>query len=82
MSSVRTRSQGNRKLVGERLQSVLEAVSHEPLSAFDVVPHVYGDALSERNAHWLLSKILGYLTHLQATGQVRRVPGEPERWTA
>jgi glyoxylase-like metal-dependent hydrolase (beta-lactamase superfamily II) len=74
--------QGNRKLVGERLQSVLEAVSHEPLSAFDVVPHVYGDALSGQNAHWLLSKILGYLTHLQATGLIRRIAGEPERWTA
>jgi glyoxylase-like metal-dependent hydrolase (beta-lactamase superfamily II) len=74
--------QGNRKLVGERLQSVLEAVSHEPLSAFDVVPHVYGDALSGQNAHWLLSKVLGYLTHLQATGLIRRIAGEPERWTA
>jgi glyoxylase-like metal-dependent hydrolase (beta-lactamase superfamily II) len=74
--------QGNRKLVGERLQSVLDAVSHEPLSAFDVVPHVYGDALSGQNAHWLLSKILGYLTHLQATGLIRRIAGEPERWTA
>jgi glyoxylase-like metal-dependent hydrolase (beta-lactamase superfamily II) len=81
-TDVRAHIQGNRKLVGERLQSVLEAVSREPLSAFDVVPHVYGDALSERNAHWLLSKILGYLTHLQATGQARRIAGEPERWTA
>jgi hypothetical protein len=68
--------------VGERLQSVLEAVSREPLSAFDVVPHVYGDALSQQNAHWLLSKILCYLTHLQATGLVQRIAGEPERWTA
>jgi glyoxylase-like metal-dependent hydrolase (beta-lactamase superfamily II) len=74
--------QGNRKLVGERLESVLEAVSREPLSAFDIVPHVYGDALSPQNAHWLLSKILSYLTHLQATGLLRRIPGERERWTA
>jgi glyoxylase-like metal-dependent hydrolase (beta-lactamase superfamily II) len=74
--------EGNRKLVGERLASVLEAVSREPMTAFDVVPHVYGESLSQQNAHWLLSKILGYLTHLQAIGQVRRIPGEPERWTA
>jgi glyoxylase-like metal-dependent hydrolase (beta-lactamase superfamily II) len=74
--------QGNRKLVGERLESVLEAVSREPLSAFDIVPHVYGDALSPQNAHWLLSKILSYLTHLEAVGKIRRIPGEPERWTA
>ena len=25
---------------------------------------------------------LGYLTHLEAVGSVRRIPGEPERWTA
>jgi glyoxylase-like metal-dependent hydrolase (beta-lactamase superfamily II) len=81
-TDVHAHIQGNRKLVGERLQSVLEAVSREPLSAFDVVPRVYGDALSERNAHWLLSKILGYLTHLQATGQARHIAGEPELWTA
>jgi glyoxylase-like metal-dependent hydrolase (beta-lactamase superfamily II) len=74
--------EGNRKLVGERLASVLEAVSRESLTAFEVVPHVYGDSLAPQNAHWLLSKILAYLTHLQATGQVRRIPGEPERWTA
>jgi glyoxylase-like metal-dependent hydrolase (beta-lactamase superfamily II) len=81
-TDVHAHIQGNRKLVGERLASVLEAVSREPLTAFDVVPHVYGDSLSQQNAQWLLSKILGYLTHLQATGQVRRIAGEPERWTA
>ena len=46
------------------------------------MPHVYGDALSQQNAHWLLSKILSYLTHLQALGRARVLPGEPERWTA
>jgi glyoxylase-like metal-dependent hydrolase (beta-lactamase superfamily II) len=73
---------GNRKLVGERLSHVLEAVAREPLTAFVVVPHVYGDSLSTQNAHWLLSKILCYLTHLEVTGKVRRIPGELERWTA
>jgi len=73
---------GNRALVHERLSSVREAVGGEPLSAFEVVPHVYGDSLSAQNAHWLLSKTLGYLTHLEAIGEVRRIPGEPERWTA
>ena len=73
---------GNRKLVGERLSSVLEALGDGPLTAFEVVPHVYGQSLSSQNAHWLLSKILGYLTHLQAIGRASRIPGEPERWTA
>jgi hypothetical protein len=40
------------------------------------------NALSSNNAHWLLSKILAYLTHLQAEGKARRIAGEPERWSA
>jgi glyoxylase-like metal-dependent hydrolase (beta-lactamase superfamily II) len=81
-TDVHAHIEGNRKLVDERLRRVLEAVAAEPLSAFDVVPHVYGDSLAPQNAHWLLSKILSYLTHLEAAGEVRRIPGEPERWTA
>jgi glyoxylase-like metal-dependent hydrolase (beta-lactamase superfamily II) len=81
-ADVHAHIQGNRKLVEERLTSVLAAVRDAQLSAFEVVPHVYGTALSTDNAHWLLSKILGYLTHLEARGEVRRIPGEPERWTA
>jgi glyoxylase-like metal-dependent hydrolase (beta-lactamase superfamily II) len=73
---------GNRKLVHERLASVLEALSAGPMTAFEVVPHVYGDSLSPQNAHWLLSKILSYLTHLHAVGRAQPIPGEPERWSA
>ena len=64
------------------------ALDGRELTVFEIVPHVYGDSLSQQNAHWLLSKILCYLTHLQALGQARRVVGassadrEPERWTA
>jgi glyoxylase-like metal-dependent hydrolase (beta-lactamase superfamily II) len=81
-ADVHAHIQGNRKLVGERLSGVLEAVTGEPLSAFEVVPHVYGESLSPQNGHWLMSKILCYLTHLEVTGKVRRIPGELERWTA
>jgi glyoxylase-like metal-dependent hydrolase (beta-lactamase superfamily II) len=81
-TDVHAHIQGNRKLVDERLASVLAAVRGEQLSAFEIVPHVYGTALSTDNAHWLLSKILGYLTHLEARGEVQRIAGEPERWTA
>jgi hypothetical protein len=31
-------------------------------------------------AGWLLSKLLCFLTHLEALGQVERLAGEPERW--
>jgi glyoxylase-like metal-dependent hydrolase (beta-lactamase superfamily II) len=81
-TDVHAHIQGNRRLVQERLDAVLGAVSGEPLTAFEIVPHVYGNSLSQQNAHWLLSKALGYLTHLQAGGKVRLIPGEPERWTA
>jgi glyoxylase-like metal-dependent hydrolase (beta-lactamase superfamily II) len=73
---------GNRKLIEERLQSVHAALATGERTAFEIVPHVYGTALSSDNAHWLLSKILAYLTHLQAVGEIRRIPGEPERWAA
>ncbi len=79
---------GNRALVEEHLYKVLQAVGAEELTAFDVVGAVYGDSLSEQNGQWLLSQMLGYLTHLERTGGVRRIPGapsrdgEPERWAA
>jgi glyoxylase-like metal-dependent hydrolase (beta-lactamase superfamily II) len=73
---------GNRALVEEHLYKVLQAVEGRELTAFEVVGSVYGEALSEQNGHWLLSQTLGYLTHLETTGGVRRIPGEPERWTA
>lgn len=82
-ADVHAHIEGNRKLVHERLESVSRALAqHAPLSAFELVPHVYGDTISQQNAHWLLSKILCYLTHLQALGRAQLVAGEPERWTA
>jgi glyoxylase-like metal-dependent hydrolase (beta-lactamase superfamily II) len=81
-ADVHAHIRGNRELVGERLSRVLGALSGGPLTAFDLVPPVYGDSLAPQNAHWLLSKILAYLTHLQAEGKVERIAGEPERWAA
>jgi len=74
--------QANRRLVDERLATVLDALRGSEPTPFEVVPQVYGDALSQGNAHWLLSKTLAYLTHLEALGRARRIPGEVERWTA
>jgi glyoxylase-like metal-dependent hydrolase (beta-lactamase superfamily II) len=81
-TDVHAHIRGNRTLVEERLQSVREALGEEPRSAFEIVPHVYGDSLSPQNSHWLLSKILCYVTHLEALGEVRRIAGEPMRWAA
>jgi hypothetical protein len=74
--------EGNRKLVHERLDGVAGALGDEPLSAFEIVPHVYGDRLSAQNAQWLLSEVLSYLRHLQALGRAHPIAGETERWAA
>jgi glyoxylase-like metal-dependent hydrolase (beta-lactamase superfamily II) len=81
-ADVHAHIEGNRKLVHERLGGVARALREGPLSAFEIVPRVYGDALSQQNAQWLLSEVLSYLTHLQALGQTHAIPGEPERWAA
>lgn len=81
-NDVHAHIRGNRELVGERLESVQRALAQGPLTAFEIVPHVYGTSLSQLNAHWLLSKILCYLTHLEALGKAQRIAGEPERWAA
>ncbi len=73
---------GNRALVEEHLYKVLQAVADTELTAFELVGSIYGEALSQQNGQWLLSQTLGYLTHLESTGGVKRIPGEPERWTA
>jgi glyoxylase-like metal-dependent hydrolase (beta-lactamase superfamily II) len=81
-ADVHAHIQGNRSLVQERLEKVMEALQGAQPTPFEVVPRVYGDALSQANAHWLISKTLAYLTHLAALGKARRIEGEPERWTA
>jgi len=80
-TDVHAHIEGNRKLVHERLSAVSEALGSGPLTAFEIVPFVYGQSLSPLNAHWLLSKVLCYLTHLEASGAVLRIAGEPERWS-
>jgi glyoxylase-like metal-dependent hydrolase (beta-lactamase superfamily II) len=80
-TDVRAHIHANRALVAERLQKVLDAIGSEPRTAFEVIPHVYGEAVTAATGNWWLSETLAYLTHLEATGRARRVPGEPERWT-
>ncbi len=75
--------EGNRKLVGERLEKMLVVLAAgETLTAFEIVPRVYEAAVSSFTAPWLLTETLAMLTHLETTARARRVPGEPERWTA
>lgn len=69
-----------RNLVRERLEAVLASLREGPLTAYELVPKIYGQPLSELNAHWLLSKVLCYLTHLRHQGAAEIVESEPERW--
>ena len=70
----------NRSLVHERIARVEEVVGGGPMTAFDAVPEVYGQAITPMNANWWLSETLCYLIHLERTGRVERIAGEPERW--
>jgi hypothetical protein len=66
--------------VQRRLDAVIAALADGPASAYELAPAVYGDAFTPDVAGWLLSKLLCFLTHLEVTGAVARVEGEPERW--
>ncbi len=82
-TDVRAHIEANRALVSERLSAILAVLSAgEPLTAFEIMPRVHGPALSPMTAQWLLTETLAMLLHLQVSGVARRIPGEPERWTA
>jgi glyoxylase-like metal-dependent hydrolase (beta-lactamase superfamily II) len=72
--------EANRALVHERIGKVHEVIAKEPMTAFDAVPLVYGQAITPMNANWWLSETLCYLVHLERTGRAERIAGEPERW--
>ena len=80
-SDVREHHEANRRLVRERLDAVLAGLADGPSTAYDLLPAVYGEAFEPAFAAWALTKVLCYLTHLEITGSVRRIDGEPERWT-
>jgi glyoxylase-like metal-dependent hydrolase (beta-lactamase superfamily II) len=82
-TDVRAHIDANRALVAKRLETVRAAVAeHGPTTAYDIVPILHGEELTQMTAGWWLSETLCYLHHLQALGAVRRMDGEPERWAA
>jgi glyoxylase-like metal-dependent hydrolase (beta-lactamase superfamily II) len=85
-TDVHAHIEANRALVSERLSATLAvlAASGEPLTAFEILPRVYGTDLPPMLSQWLLTETLAMLTHLEATGRAGRITidGEPERWTA
>ena len=80
-TDVRAHIDANRTLVAERLERVRRAVAeHGPITAYDIVPLVHGEQLSQVTAGWWLAETLCYLRHLEVTGEARRDGGDPERW--
>jgi glyoxylase-like metal-dependent hydrolase (beta-lactamase superfamily II) len=75
--------EGNRALVRARLDAITgELRARGQATAFDLLPAVYGDKLMPETAAWLLTKMLCYLEHLERGGRLRRIDGDPTRWTA
>jgi glyoxylase-like metal-dependent hydrolase (beta-lactamase superfamily II) len=79
---VRSHIEGNRRLVGERLGAVAQSLrASGPLTVTELVPRVYGEALTAVNGVWYLQETLCYLTHLERADRVRRErDGDLERW--
>jgi glyoxylase-like metal-dependent hydrolase (beta-lactamase superfamily II) len=73
--------EGNRRLVRERLDAVLAAVSEGPRTALEVAPSVHGEPVSETRVGWVLQETLCYLRHLELSGRVERLSEDGvERW--
>jgi glyoxylase-like metal-dependent hydrolase (beta-lactamase superfamily II) len=87
-ADVHAHIEGNRELVAEHLAKVMaamregEAETGASLTAFEILPRVHGPHLTPMTAQWLLTETLAMLLHLEVTHRARRIPGEPERWTA
>jgi glyoxylase-like metal-dependent hydrolase (beta-lactamase superfamily II) len=79
-ADVREHVEANRRRVNLRLDALRAALQDGPATAYDLAPRIYGDTFRPEVAGWLLTKLLCYLTHLETTGAVERVRGEPERW--
>jgi glyoxylase-like metal-dependent hydrolase (beta-lactamase superfamily II) len=71
----------NRDLIARRLAALEDVVREDgPVTAYDAVPRVFGEALTPLNANWWLSETLCYLRHLQVIGRVEGDGASPERW--
>ncbi len=75
--------EANRRLVRERLDAAVAAVTAGPKTAIEIAAGVYGEPLNETNTGWRLQETLCYLQHLELEGRVsREAEGDLERWEA
>jgi glyoxylase-like metal-dependent hydrolase (beta-lactamase superfamily II) len=71
----------NRALVEQRLEAVRAELAQGPRTPYEIAQAVYGDRFTDVTVHWLLSKALCWLTHLERHGLARREGETPERWS-
>jgi glyoxylase-like metal-dependent hydrolase (beta-lactamase superfamily II) len=72
----------SREAVAERVTAVEAALRDAgPVSAFDVVARVFGEAPSDAGAGRWLGETLCYLRHLEVAGRAVRDGSAPERWS-
>ena len=61
-----------------------DALGDAELTAYELVPEVFGESSTRMMMSWALTIMLCFLTHLEQTGRVERVRSpdeqEPERW--
>ena len=75
--------EGNRRLVAERLASLVEALGGGAnLTAIELAPFVYGEELTQYNVQWRLQETLCYLRHLEVAGRISAEDGAAgeRRW--
>jgi len=78
---VQAHIEANRTLVSQRLSRVIEVLrEHGPITAFDAVPHVFGERVTAATAAWWLTETLSYLTHLERLGRVERHVADTDTW--
>ena len=53
---------------------------HGPITAYEVVPLLYGEPITQHNASWWLPETLCHLHHLELAGELAREETEPQRW--
>jgi glyoxylase-like metal-dependent hydrolase (beta-lactamase superfamily II) len=75
--------EANRREISERVEGTLAALGDHEVTAYELVPKVFGDGLDRMMMSWALTIMLCFLTHLERLGRVERVTpsdGRPELW--
>lgn len=81
-TDVRAHIDGSRALVRERLDATLSALAAGPLTGYQTMGKLFQAQLSDFVGPFALYETLASLRHLQVTGAVSEVPGQPLRWMA